>query len=355
MSLPRSSLTAAFFLLVLPSFALSQQAVSLDLAGLRDVTRSVEPGRYTIELTNVVPKLQEKYAVVVQHNIKRIPKLEKPTAPQGMEANAAGAECDVTSITNKIDEATTESKVDSLARELRSIDCAAREFATWREIVLQTVIKRHVGEYSLRAGEELVVTVERDEGRQQWKLVLDTGVRGGWNVGYGFVFLPDNNDEPFVETLGEDPARYLVRNEASDGLRFLPSVFYSWTPRTAAANTWSPSIVAGLGADITEPALFLGAALTYNRNVSLVLGGAVSQEKRLRSRYDAPNDTLAQSLTPDQLVRDRFKPNFFLGVTFRFDTSPFASPAKKESVTAKKESGADKEKPGTNPSDSNGK
>lgn len=312
-------------LLALPTTGLSQEKILLDLAGSRASTRSVAPNEYTFELRNIVPGSQDEYAVVVEHRLVAIPQLDPRTTP--VAAGVVDGQCPhILSIVADLDSATAEERVSRLAGELRSVICEDPELARQQHFYLEQVIRRAVpGTYSLGAGQELVVTVERPgrDGPERWSLILTTGGRGEWDLGYGFVFVPRNGDEPYVEALDTDSPAFVVGNDEGEGYRFVPALFYYWTPRSAAERDWSFSLSAGLGADITDPSLFLGAAFTYNRNVSLIAGGAATQERRLRARYESPADTLSENLTADQLLQEQFEPNFFFGVSFRFGAPPF--------------------------------
>jgi hypothetical protein len=191
-------------------------------------------------------------------------------------------------------------------------------------------------------GHELYVTVERltDAGAidRTWTYVLTTGSRGSWRATYGFSFTPDDDERFFTQSVGtptENRFKIMQEHDRADGV-FIPALFYTWLPTAHENSTWSPGITGGLGFQGIpggpDPVVFLGPSLSYNQNLMVTGGVVVRKFLRLNGKYQ-PGDEVSENLTAEQLQESTYRPQWFVALTFRFDTNPFSKPETKEEKT----------------------
>jgi hypothetical protein len=205
----------------------------------------------------------------------------------------------------------------------------------------------YVGSFTQQRVEFLVVTIQRPDGDQTrtWSLTLDAGPRGKWEATYGFVFAPDDDEKYF--SAATDDGKFKVTNEQDrGGLAFVPAVFYTWFPASRDNRSLSFGLSAGLGFDTSNPVVLLGGSATFNRNVSLVAGAMVRKVTRLNGQYDPDHlPIVSENLTADQLQTSVFRPTYFVSLSFRFDSAPFASSKDPKPEPTKPSSGGHPDKP----------
>jgi hypothetical protein len=180
----------------------------------------------------------------------------------------------------------------------------------------------------LGEGQTVIVTITRIDPRREepWVFEFTTGDQR-WLIHYGFSFLPEEDEEYFTKASGDE----FVVTRAGDpsGAEFEPTIAFTYVPRFQARNPWFPKFTAGLGADIDERLVFVGASWVIGDNVSVFVGAAGHQQTRLKGIYEV-DPVVKEALTADQLVDETFDFNAIVGVGFRFNRNPF----KKQQATA---------------------
>jgi hypothetical protein len=321
-------------LLVVPTNVLAApEVLHVDLASERSVTVPVRPGTYSIEIDNLVPHLQSSgwtYQVVILQEAIPIPPLTLPTrtGPQGAVACPAFAES-----LKALQEADNETAAANARRNLQSLlaDAIAKgctEVRAALDYMGRMVWGPSSEAYVLKSGERLQVTVTRTNGQQAvtWVKVFTTGSAGEWIASYGFTFLPNRDETYFSKTKASAGQFVVTPTQGNEGLDFTPAVFFTWFPASNGHQTWVFGGTAGLGFELSTPAIFAGLSMMYHENVQLVLGVAVNQQLRLNGQY-SKGETISENLSRDQLSSKAYRPNWFLGLTFRFDKNPFQSSA----------------------------
>ena len=185
------------------------------------------------------------------------------------------------------------------------------------------------GSYSVPPGHDMTLTVARTEAGKalNWTLIVQGGSRGTWLTTYGATVVPDHNEDFFSQAAAQQGQFNIVRLTNRNPLVPIPSVFYSWIPRSRQDKNWFVGPTVGLGVKSDRPAAFLGLTLTYNWNLGVVAGLALVQEDRLNSKYveTFPPQTVSENLSSDQLNAQTSHVRPFVGVTFRFGSNPFTS------------------------------
>lgn len=306
----------------------TEYLIVLDLAlSAGERTEPAEPGDYGFEIINRVPQMA--YKIKVEKRVQAIKGLEPPSGPGGQGEDEP---CPlISSIDKQLSEAREETEVARLAQEARRLiakgECQATAVVELLRERLDQTRERLGGKYQLAEGESIQITISRIDGEEikEWIFTFAAPSRGSWFTSYGFVFLGDRDETFFSKDAGG--GKFAITRERSSGgelsnLSFAPSFFYTWLPRSDENEDRSPGFTVGLGFDQSNPVLFAGGSLNYNRFVSLISGVAIHKQKRLSGQYH-PGQLLTESLSAEALHEEGFGVNYFLGLSFRFSSSPF--------------------------------
>lgn len=321
---------AALTLVITP--ALSAKSLILDLGVLdpgQTHSFSVAPGDYSVELRNRLPGLT--YSFNVEVTVIPIPPL--PSLAQlenridsftGLTSACQTVAKQTTALANATDEKQVRARAETLKHELGTMMCQDEAILQPARDLLSETSLTLAGPWTVVRGEELKVTVRRvdNTGGAVWTVIYSAGPRGEWQTSYGFSFLPDGDEEYFLAQ--SDDTFVVTEKKDREELDFAPGVFFTWVPRKKLLANLSIGPTAGLGFDLDNPVVFAGAAFTWNQNISLVLGAALHQERRLAGRYNT-GDELTENLEPDQLHETTYAPTWFAGISFRFGSNPFGS------------------------------
>jgi hypothetical protein len=288
-----------------------------------------------VRITSRLPARQ--YTVTTRIRVIPVAPLVKP----GSGAEALGTDLCVQADTAKLVERAlgalqSEKDIDPKIEQFRKDAAACPTDPGGVLAIVNAQVRRlttqELRQVTIRAGEELEVRVLRDD-NQLWTVVFSGGPRGTWHTLYGFMFTP-NFDKAYFSVPEGSQFRITEQFTSKADLNFIPSVFWSWMPASRENKTLNSSWTAGLGFDQAKPAVFGGGSFSVNHNIALVLGVVAQRQKRLNTNYDPKKLPLVPaSLTPEQLSREAFRANVFLGIAFRFGTSPFGEPKKEEPKT----------------------
>ena len=181
----------------------------------------------------------------------------------------------------------------------------------------------------MRPGQRLTVRVsgpveEGSERRGDWTTIFNGGTRGTWQVslGLGSPVLLDGHHRYATEFETETDKFRIVERRSEEVFELIPAVFFHWTPTADELTDWSWSMTGGLGLDFDNAVLFLGGAVTFNRNITLSVGGVAHQVQRLNPKYEV-GELLPVGLDTDQLHTDYYRVNPYVGVTFRLSSNIF--------------------------------
>ena len=127
-------------------------------------------------------------------------------------------------------------------------------------LALATTVAMVPGAWVLQAGEELVVSVTRTQGRtKKWELVLTTGPRGKWMTTYGFATYANRDLKFFAQSNGA--GTFTVTPEAAPDtwdLKLVPSIFFTWLPSAKENKDFSLGLSGGLGVKDDAPVVCEG-------------------------------------------------------------------------------------------------
>jgi hypothetical protein len=332
----------AWLLTVGPPRSDAETPLTVDLAGEVTQTWEIDPGTYSLEITNRIPG--KAYIAVANVRNIPIPALPNPFAEAPLPAPdekkpkdpCAALQAALQDIYSPKSE---ESGVPLAVLKLQAASGAAAA-ATCDPSLLKeserakkatTVLMPRV--YVLKAGQRLEVVVTRTEPAKTWKVTFTTGPRGDWLTSYGFMFIP-NRDQQFFSAPGTENDEFVItRKHDRNSLDFTPSVFFNFLRASDQEQSLVLGPTAGLGFDLEAPVVFAGGSLFYERNIALVVGAVIHQEKRLRGQYTS-GQTIKENLSEDQLTEKTYRPGFFMGLSFRFSENIFR---KKEEPPKEKE------------------
>jgi hypothetical protein len=303
---------------------LAAREVVIDLAAQNPGSterRPVEPGEeLVIAITNRVPT--KTYDVTIERKIVTIPVLSLPSGAPAAET------CDnlVGNFVLELQQKKDEVAVGGLVSEYRKkvSPCPANIQQQLDQAIRAQTVKVVPDTYKLELGEELVVTVTRkDESKSTWITEFSTGSRGEWRTSYGFNFIPNKDETYFSKEKGAGEFQ-ITRDRERKKFDFSPSVFFTWLSRQQQQKDWAIGPVAGMGFDSSNPVIFGGISFSYNQNVQLNLGAVVHQQKRLNGRFQQ-DQIVKENLGSDQLQLSTYQINWFFGLSFRLDKSPFGN------------------------------
>jgi len=308
------------------SYAASQK-LQVDLGAIdpgSELTLSVSPGDYTVEITSKVPN--KIYNVQATVSFLTLPPLPLPRREATEEADPCPK---LSASIEKIRNATNEAEVKAAVAEVRmeKESCADEPAKSQADLAIGKTQQQLPTDFSIASGQELVVLVTRadETGQKRWKVTYQTPARGRWFSSYGFAFVRNQDEQYFSKAKTGEDGKFLITRKANNrDYDFAPSLFFSWMPAQREGRDLNFGATAGLGFDQSNPIVFLGPMLTYNQNVSLMAGVVMHKQKRLNGIYSR-DEEIMENLTEDQLKEETFKPNLFLGLSFRFGTNPFAS------------------------------
>jgi len=178
---------------------------------------------------------------------------------------------------------------------------------------------------NVKKNTEIEIEITRKEGEKtkKWIYILETPKKGEWNVGYGFTFITQMFSEEGRYFLSQKDSTFIIKESNSKKiLEFVPTIIFSYTPTKWANNTWSTSLIGGIGFDFEKPVVLFGGSLSYNQNLSLSIGVAAHEQNQLNGRYEN-EQVLKELISDDQLYESLYRINPFISVTFRFDRNPF--------------------------------
>jgi len=328
--MPRNALVFIFAVLVAAAAnAAGPRQLQVDLAVDPGTERTfqVQPGDYTLLVVSKVP--QFVYSIQIEESFIPI----QPLTPPGPGANLIPSDpcLDLTTATGKVNRATDEKvvaeNVAKIEQLLASGSCNRPPEIADAKAALSATRELLPDAYHLDNNQELKVTVTRGAGTdaKRWTYIYRTPERGHWFSSYGFVFIPNHDQTYFSKAVEGESGKFTVtRKQDRKVADFAPSLFFSWLARVNENSDWSFSWSAGLGFDQSNPVVFVGPMWTYNQNVSIVGGLVFHKQKRLNGIYTS-NEPVMENLTEAQLTEETYRPNFFLGLSFRFSSNPFSS------------------------------
>lgn len=178
-------------------------------------------------------------------------------------------------------------------------------------------------------------------------ILTTTSKRGTWRAMYGFSLISTHflyKDEQYflqantipeatttIPASGNEPERtetqparteYKITKENDPRyFNLVPAIYFTWIDYKQLRNKWLHSWTGGLGFDLQAPVIYLGHQVTYQQVLCLNYGISLVQQSRLNGRYK-PGQVLQENLTADQLHTNPYRPQLYLGISFRFNENP---------------------------------
>ncbi len=348
------------------SVACAQQTQTITLPAFDAVGETrVAPGNHAIRLQNVVPSARD-YMLDVKRTtsatalIQPLPDLWgllPPPAPAaapeaGTLPRPPDCEESLQGWTRDVLEADTEQAVAErhadFIREAEALTgagtCSATEAASLQQRIAGNIRLDIKEPLYIAAGEKVVIQVIRVDtsGKKtavggKVTYIGEGNSAGQWVVMYGFNFIDDDDHLYYTRERRNEAGAVtdyqVTRKRDSDGAVLAPSVYFMYLPAEntgwLASLAWRKGVAfggmaAGIGLDKSNPNVFLGYGVGWGTNVMVTAGLSYRQVKRLSGRY-SEGDIVPQQLAAD-LETTTYKPAFYLGLAFRFGSSPFNTP-----------------------------
>lgn len=260
--------------------------IKIDLASPeRVVTKPIEPGTYNIFLVNVNPKATYNYSVELKNF--NINKLVTPS------------------------------------------DWSSEETLTTAELSL--------GKFEIKKGQRLVISItellevtdpntkKTETKKKEFKYTYNTPQRGEWRTTFGFNFIYKIKQETYFSDNNDDNTFTIREARNRDKMDYHPTLMFTWLSSNYLDKkmNWQFGLSGGLGYDLDQSlSVFTGPSFIYNENITLTVGIAFHNQKRLLSQYN-PGDEINDNLTFAQLHKDYLRVNPFISLSFRLDKNPF--------------------------------
>lgn len=180
--------------------------------------------------------------------------------------------------------------------------------------------ERLPGAARIQPGQRMTVVVRRATAPadRAWTIVFVTPPRGMWRISFGFAFaIMVNADKEYVARRDTGYAYSIQRQADPSPISAIPMCMIHWFANVDQWKDWSWSVAAGMGLDVSSPAVMLGGSLTYNQNISMAAGVVAMKLKRLNSKY-AEGARLTEDPGEEQLHRPVYGVNPFVSLSFRF-------------------------------------
>lgn len=160
-------------------------------------------------------------------------------------------------------------------------------------------------------------------GAGEWTTILVAPARGVWRISLGFAFpIALNADREYATKRDTGGAYRINLANAAASTQAYPALFFHWLAAEDESDDWSWSLAGGLGLDLKSPLVMLGAALSFNQNITVVGGAMAHTVRRLSPQY-SEGERVLEPLDESQLHRDVRVVNPFVSVAFRFSGNPF--------------------------------
>ena len=308
--------------LMLGGVAQAQQEVPFDLALHAPgsvSTDSIEAGKlFVIVVKNRIPTSQYTFTVI--RELAPIP----PFDPFGTTLAPGNDPCNpiVQTLQTEINAATTEMAVAAAFAKADAADPTDACAAQFAKVARRTTAR--FGPYQLEAGESLTFTISRTvPDAKTWTLKLVTPGPGEWRMMYGFNFVPNNDRTYFLRESTAQPGEFdIIRERSQNDMQLVPTIFMSWLGRQKQIRGWGWGLSGGLGFESSDPIVFGAVTFLYHENISINFGPVMAKQRRLNSRLD-PAVRVKELLSDEDLHTSGYRPNWFIGVGYRFTSNPF--------------------------------
>ena len=315
-----------FFLVLLSTASLCQtREVIIDLSKNSGdvINESISShGNIRVEVINRNPN--KKYTFTFNKQIREV---VLPKLPSLGSISFKNSNCNIKNLLEGAiskDETDIPKLIEELESEIESGNCDGSGVDEVRKFLNNT---KFVKEISISSGEDLEVQISRELANQvtkKWETKFSTPSKGKWVTSYGFSFihLYLSKEKKYFSQSGDSSNFIIKEKNSSDDVRYAPSILFSWMPTKKLNKTWAFSLTAGLGVETESPVVFLGFSAFYNQFIGIT-GGLAAHKKEFLSGMYQPDQSIAISLSDEQLHEEKYAVNAFLSISFRFSDSPF--------------------------------
>ena len=319
-------------------------ALAIDLTASTAQGWPVDPGTYRIVLYNAIPGM--KYAVrsgaaeVAEIPVLVLPAGSAVAGPVDVPPSAGEMKLckEALNDARALITAQTESEVPRLEQRIRAnmANCGENELKYLTAVLAQTMYETGL-EIQMPNDARRTLTVARQN--LEWNVTLTTLARGRFQTLFGWVFAPNNDEEFFSESIGNNQFRIRPRTEDSGGLTNLPAVFFTWLPTSQAFRDVQHGPTLGLGLTVgstgSRPSFLGGYIVRWNQNLGVTFGVALYPHRRLDGKYEVDQE-ITTNLESTQLNKDSWRANVFFGGVLRFGSDPRKAPPEKPPTTTEK-------------------
>nr|WP_321227628.1 hypothetical protein [uncultured Psychroserpens sp.] len=197
-------------------------------------------------------------------------------------------------------------------------------------------LTREIGTFNILDGEQLSITIEVYDittvgvvrtatKTKTFEYKYETRARGQWRTTFGFNFIYNTNQDTYFSKENEDNTYNITEGTNRKKFDYHPTLMFTWLPNNyiRGNRNWQYGLSGGIGYDFDSSlSVFVGPSIIYNENITISIGGAFHNQKRLLSQY-TNNQVINENLTFDQLHEAYIRFNPFVSISFRLDKNPF--------------------------------
>lgn len=191
-----------------------------------------------------------------------------------------------------------------------------------------------IGNYYLKKNEKLTIEIKaysnangNEKLENNYIYVYKTEKRGEWITTFGFNFIYLTNNNTYFSEANSDGTFSIKEGQNKEKFVYQPSLMFTWVNKNnwGKSGNWKNGLSGGIGYNFKSSlSVFVGGSVLYNENITLTLGLAIHNQKRLSSKY-MEGDIINENLDFDQLHSDYIRVNPFISLSFRLDKNPFKS------------------------------
>jgi hypothetical protein len=331
-----SFLGALAFILDSPAIAANPPTVlTLDLSRPNSSSDfTVPPGQYTVKLINALPGKSYTFTVFYTQTTVKPLTWTQPDAAQPLNAATAAAnpclplQNTMTALKGPLTEdllppllALARKQLDPCNND--TITIPAKTFLdslSFESPVAYDISEDGILEVAVSRLKQPDVSADSD---RSWHARFIGPKSSDWFITFG-VLSVSNGDKPFNSVSTETVGKFqIVSAQSRSCFTYAGGLFFSWAPNQLLPKV-TLGITAGLGFDLSNVQLFVGPAVSLNKNLSLIGGGAFHKVQRLRGEFE-PMQTVSTALSTAALNESVYAWDWFFGVSFRFDKNPFGT------------------------------
>ena len=168
--------------------------------------------------------------------------------------------------------------------------------------------------------EYIITAITNDTTPEERQYIIKSQSDWEWSTTLGANAVVFMNRSKFVSK--ETNGSYSVAEiQDRKSMELMPAIMFTLMNKQ---ENFSFGYTGGIGFNFEELALFTGLSLGIGQNIVLTGGVAVHKQHRPNSDYSIGH-VIENTVTAEDLNKQQYRFNPFIGISFRFDNNPFKS------------------------------